>query len=82
MSLITYLTNNNKLQIGLIMIFEYIWDLLYQPQRAWRRIRRQNYTLIHCYTAQLIWLALIPAVSFFIGTTKWVGVMVVAHITH
>lgn len=52
------------------MIFEYIWDLVYQPQRAWRRIRRQNYTLIHCYTAQLIWLALIPPVSFFIGTTQ------------
>jgi len=52
------------------MIFEYIWDLVYQPQRAWRRIRRQNYTLIHCYTAQLIWLALILPVSFFIGSTQ------------
>ena len=52
------------------MIFEYTWDLVYQPQRAWRRIRRQNYSLIHCYTAQLIWLALILPVSFFIGSTQ------------
>ena len=52
------------------MIFEYIWDLVYRPQRAWRRIRRQNYSLIYCYTAQLIWLALIPPVALFIGSTQ------------
>ncbi len=52
------------------MFFENFWNLVYRPQPTWRKIRQQCYGLRHSFFTQLSWMAAIPAVSLFIGTTQ------------
>ena len=52
------------------MFFEDFWNLVYRPQPTWRNIRKRCYGLRHSFFTQLSWMAAIPAVSLFIGTTQ------------
>ncbi|MDP6968408.1 MAG: Yip1 family protein [Gammaproteobacteria bacterium] len=52
------------------MFFEDFWNLVYRPQPTWRNIRQRRYGLRHSFFTQLSWMAAIPAVSLFIGTTQ------------
>jgi len=44
--------------------------VLYHPKKEWRAIESEHYTATHIFLAQISILALIPAVSLFIGTTQ------------
>ncbi len=52
------------------MFFENFWNLVYRPKLTWGQIRDQQYGLRHSYFGHLSWMAAIPAVSLFIGTTQ------------
>ncbi|MDP6190362.1 MAG: Yip1 family protein [Gammaproteobacteria bacterium] len=52
------------------MFFEDFWNLVYRPKPTWRKIRKHKYGLRHSFFTQLSWMAAIPAMSFFIGTTQ------------
>ncbi|HCI02131.1 MAG: hypothetical protein CMH96_03090 [Oceanospirillaceae bacterium] len=53
-----------------LVFFRYFWELVYNPQRSWRLVRKQRYGLRHSYFTQLSWMAAIPSVSFYIGSTQ------------
>lgn len=44
--------------------------LFTKPQAAWENIRQERYSIGHVYFAHTIWLALIPPIAGFIGTTQ------------
>jgi len=52
------------------LFFKHFWNLIYRPKATWRLVRKQKYGLRHCYFTQLSWLAAVPSVSFYIGTTQ------------
>lgn len=48
----------------------HIAGLFTQPHATWESIRERRYSVAECYTRHTLWLALIPAVAGFIGTTQ------------
>lgn len=44
--------------------------ILYHPKSEWGVIRKEHYSTVHVFLAQISILAAIPAVSLFIGTTQ------------
>ena len=53
------------------MFTTHMFGLLYHPKIEWSFIRKENYTLLQVYLRYAIFLALIPPVSLFIGTTQY-----------
>ena len=53
------------------MFAAHMFGLLYHPKNEWSFIRRENYSLLQVYLRYAIFLALIPPVSLFIGTTQY-----------
>ena len=52
------------------MVLNHIWGLFVNPKREWELIRDDECTLGKCYAAHVMILAIIPAISGFIGTTQ------------
>lgn len=52
------------------MFFNHFWNLVYRPKATWRLVRKQKYGLRHSYFTQLSWMAAVPSLSFYIGTTQ------------
>lgn len=52
------------------MFIQHMWGVLYDPKHEWKDIRKEHYSTMHCFMAQISILAAIPALSFFIGTTQ------------
>lgn len=52
------------------MFFQHIWGMVYHPKQEWDSIREEQYSISYLYTHHLCWLAAIPALSMFIGTTQ------------
>lgn len=52
------------------MFLQHLMGVLYHPKKEWRAIESEHYTATHIFLAQISILALIPAVSLFIGTTQ------------
>jgi len=52
------------------MFLQHLMGVLYHPKKEWRAIESEHYTATHIFLAQISVLALIPAVSLFIGTTQ------------
>jgi hypothetical protein len=46
-----------------------MWGVLYHPKVEWRQIREEHYSKVTCYRSYIIFLAAIPPLSVFIGTT-------------
>lgn len=51
------------------MILSHLWGLLTEPDNEWINIRKNPPGLIKLYLGQIIWLAALPAVCTYIGTT-------------
>lgn len=52
------------------MFIQHMWGVLYDPKNEWRDIKKEKYSMMHCFLTQISVLALIPALSLFIGTTQ------------
>ena len=52
------------------MFLQHMWGVMYDPKHEWRDIRKEHYSMMHCFMAQISILAAIPALSLFIGTTQ------------
>ncbi|CAG9000759.1 MAG: Inner membrane protein YohC [Candidatus Celerinatantimonas neptuna] len=50
-------------------MINHVWGLLYSPEREWREISSEHETVSHLYTHHVLWLALVPVICSFIGTT-------------
>jgi hypothetical protein len=53
------------------MVLKHIWGLFVNPKREWVSIRDDKCTLGKCYAVHVMILAVIPAISGFIGTTQF-----------
>ncbi|MGC1954804.1 MAG: Yip1 family protein [Gammaproteobacteria bacterium] len=52
------------------MVRTHLWGLFARPQAEWERIRQQRYSIGRVYLTHTLWLALIPPIAGFIGTTQ------------
>lgn len=52
-------------------MINHVWGLIHHPDREWREINKEHETVSHLYTHHVLWLAAIPVVSTFIGTTQF-----------
>lgn len=52
------------------MFLQHMMGILYHPKNEWGMIRKEHYSPVHVFLAQISVLAAIPAVSLFIGTTQ------------
>ena len=52
------------------MIFSHFWSLITEPDTEWNSVRQKSPSLIRLYLGQVVWLAALPALCTFIGTTQ------------
>ena len=52
------------------MYVQHFVGLISHPKEEWREIVEEKYSILQCYLRYIIWLAAIPAVSVYIGTTQ------------
>lgn len=52
-------------------MINHVWGLIRHPDREWREINKEHESVSHLYTHHVLWLAAIPVVSAFIGTTQF-----------
>ncbi|WP_422474684.1 Yip1 family protein [Endozoicomonas sp. ALB032] len=52
------------------MILSHFWGLLFRPKEEWTDIREHPPGIIRLYLGQVIWLAALPAVCTYLGTTR------------
>ena len=56
------------------MFFKHVWGLMAQPKDEWKSIRDERCTIGKCYCSHVLFLAALPAIAYFIGTSQvgWV----------
>ncbi|WP_083704652.1 Yip1 family protein [Motiliproteus sp. MSK22-1] len=52
------------------MFIEHMLGVLYHPNDEWKSIREEHYTTLRCYASHIVFLAAIPPLAAFIGTTQ------------
>jgi hypothetical protein len=52
-------------------MINHVWGLVHHPDKEWRDISNEHETVSHLYKNHVLWLAAIPVVSTFIGTTQF-----------
>lgn len=52
-------------------MINHVWGLIHHPDREWREINSEHESVSHLYLHHVLWLAAIPVVSTFIGTTQF-----------
>lgn len=52
-------------------MINHVWGLVHHPDKEWRDISNEHETISHLYTHHVLWLAAVPVVSTFIGTTQF-----------
>ena len=52
------------------MYVQHFVGLISHPKEEWEEIVEEKYSILQCYLRYIIWLAAIPAVSVYIGTTQ------------
>ena len=52
------------------MILSHFWGLITEPDSQWSHLRESSHGLIRLYLGQIIWIAALPAVCTYIGTTR------------
>ncbi|MDT8403626.1 Yip1 family protein [Sulfuriflexus sp.] len=52
------------------MFLSHVWGLFAHPAQEWEDIRKERCSIGKCYCSHVLFLAAIPAISGFIGTTQ------------
>ncbi len=52
------------------MFLSHVWGLFAHPAQEWEEIRKERCSIGKCYCTHVLFLAAIPAISGFIGTTQ------------
>lgn len=52
------------------MILSHFWGLLSRPEEEWSIIREHPPGILRLYLGQVIWLAALPAICTYLGTTR------------
>ncbi len=52
------------------MVLNHVWGLFAHPEEEWKEIRKENCGIGRCYCTHVLFLAAIPPVAGFIGTTQ------------
>ena len=52
------------------MFLQHMLGVLYHPKEEWRLIKDEHYSALRCYTSHMVYLAAIPPLAAFIGTTQ------------
>lgn len=52
------------------MYIQHFVGLIHHPKEEWEEIVEEKYSIVQCYLRYIMWLAAIPAVSVYIGTTQ------------
>ena len=52
-------------------MINHVWGLLHHPDKEWREINKEHESVSHLYMHHVLWMAAIPVVSTFIGTTQF-----------
>ncbi len=52
------------------MFIEHMLGVLYHPNDEWKLIRDEHYSALRCYASHMVFLAAIPPLAAFIGTTQ------------
>lgn len=52
-------------------MINHVWGLIHHPDREWREINQEHESVSHLYLHHVLWMALIPVISTFIGTTQF-----------
>lgn len=63
------------------MMLNHVWGLLTDPDKEWRAVRKEHTGIVRAYLTHTLWLAAVPALAGYIGTTK-VGWQVTAREVH
>lgn len=51
------------------MILEHVWGLFAHPKEEWETIRKQQCSVTRCYCSHVLFLAAIPTIAGYIGTS-------------
>lgn len=52
------------------MLLQHVWGLFAHPEEEWKAIRKENCSIGRCYCSHILFLAAIPPVAGFIGSTQ------------
>jgi hypothetical protein len=52
------------------MFLRHVWGLFWQPKNEWKSIRDEQCTIGKCYCSHVLFLAAIPVIAYFFGTTQ------------
>ncbi|MDP5056164.1 YIP1 family protein [Marinomonas hwangdonensis] len=52
-------------------MINHVWGLIHHPDKEWRAINEEHESVSHMYYHHVLWMAAIPVVSTFIGTTQF-----------
>ena len=52
------------------MILSHFWGLITAPEAEWDSIREKSPSIFQLYAGQVMWLAALPAICTYIGTTQ------------
>ncbi len=52
------------------MFIQHMLGVLYHPKQEWQLIKKEHYSAVKCYSSHMIYLAAIPPLAAFIGTTQ------------
>lgn len=52
------------------MFLQHMLGVLYHPKQEWQLIKQEHYSALRCYSSHMIYLAAIPPLAAFIGTTQ------------
>lgn len=52
------------------MLLQHVWGLFAHPEEEWQAIRKENCGIGRCYCTHVLFLAAIPPIAGFIGTTQ------------
>jgi hypothetical protein len=63
------------------MILHHVWGLLTHPEQEWKAVRKEHTGIVRSYLTHALWLAAIPVIAGYIGTTR-VGWQVTAREVH
>ncbi|AEF53404.1 Yip1 family protein [Marinomonas posidonica] len=52
-------------------MINHVWGLIHHPDKEWRAINEEHESVSHMFYHHVLWMAAIPVVSAFIGTTQF-----------
>lgn len=63
------------------MVLNHVWGLFVDPEREWKKVRKEGPTVLRGYFSHVLILAAIPVVAGYFGTTR-VGWQIAAREVH